>query len=60
MADRELLEAAARAETNDAPSKLSGEAGCPLCDGCGWISPWSPCICAIPVSAAAAIGGHHG
>lgn len=22
-----------------------GEKGCHLCDGCGWSSPWSPCVC---------------
>lgn len=55
MSDRDLLEAAARAETDDAPPKLAGEPGCRLCDGCGWVSPWSPCICSIPVRAAAAL-----
>ena len=27
-----------------------GECGCPLCGGCGWNSPWRPCICYTPAS----------
>lgn len=26
-------------------TRAHGQKGCPLCGGCGWTSPWLPCMC---------------
>ena len=38
-------------------TRAHGQKGCPLCGGCGWTSPWLPCMCYRSVPENVAIEG---